>query len=81
MIFGQLINGNIRLFVNPLRINGRDVFTNDPGLLLEHGYKQVIYTDPPSEVPEGYIPQKHWEETERKITQIWTLVPVYGQAE
>lgn len=34
-----------------------------------------------SEVPEGYMPQKHWEETDRKITQIWTLVPIYGPAE
>ena len=81
MIFGQLIDGRIRLFVNPLHIDGKDVFTNNPELLLQYGYKQVIYSDPPSEVPEGYMPQKHWEETERKITQIWTLVPIYGQAE
>ena len=81
MIFGKLIDGKMHLFVNPLRIDGKDVFTNDPDLLLQYGYKEVVYNDLPSEIPEGYIPQRRWEETERKITLIWTLVPVYGQAE
>ena len=81
MIFGKLIDGRIHLFVNPLRIDGKDVFTNDPELLLEHGYKEVIYTDPPDDIPEGFVPYRRWEEDERRITLVWTLVPAFGEAE
>ena len=81
MIFGQLIDRRIHLFVNPLRIEGKDVFTNNPELLLQYGYKEIIYNDPPEVIPEGYVPNKHWEESERTITQVWTLVPAFGQTE
>ena len=81
MIFGQLIEGKLHLFVNPLRIDGKDIFTNDPELLLSYGYKEVIYTDPPAEIPDGYSPYKSWEEDERTITMVWTLIPVFGQGE
>lgn len=74
MKFGKLEEGKLQLFHPPLRVDGKDIFTNDPELLLEYGWKEVVYTAPP-EPREGYALDFRWEETETKITRIWEYVP------
>ncbi|HCX46203.1 MAG TPA: hypothetical protein DHF18_03715, partial [Ruminococcaceae bacterium] len=54
-----------------------DVFTNDPDLLLQYGYKPIILTDSPSD-GKSYVGS--WTETETEITQVWTEQPQTGEA-
>lgn len=59
-------------FRNPVRQDGRHIFTNDP---TQFGFKPVIVPEPPTE--EGYVAVPDgWEETETEIRQMWRLEPV-----
>ena len=71
MIYGKLIEGELRGAPRPIRTENGDVFTNDPALLLRYGYKPIILTEYPSD-GKSYIDS--WTETETEITQIWTEV-------
>lgn len=70
MKFGKLENGRLIHFKNPIRTETKDIFTNDPVLLLQYGWKEIVYTEP--EEREGFYPVSHWEETETKIIETWT---------
>ena len=72
MIYGKLIDGELRGAPRPIKTENGDVFTNDPALLLHYGYKPIILTDCPSD-GKSYI--SSWTETETEITQIWTELP------
>lgn len=72
-MFGKLIDGNIQYFKPPLRTETEDIYTNDAELLLSHGWKEVVYTEPPEE-REGYTPAPYWTETETQIVQAWEYV-------
>lgn len=69
MIYGKLIDGELRGAPRPIKTADGDVFTNDPDLLLQYGYKPIILTDCPSDG--GYYTES-WTETESEIKQIWT---------
>ena len=71
-MYGKLINGELRGAPRPIRTENGDVFTNDPALLLQYGYKPIILTEYPSD-GKSYI--NSWAETETEITQIWTEQP------
>ena len=71
-MFGKLVNGELRGAPRPIRTENGDVFTNDPALLLQYGYKPIILTEYPSD-GKSYIDS--WAETETEITQIWTELP------
>ena len=75
--FGKLNDQIITYFRNPLRVDGKDIFTNDPELLLQYGWKEVIFTNP--EEREGYYPVSHWEETDTQIIQTWTYEPIESE--
>lgn len=72
MRYAKLIDGALQYAPNPIRVDGRDIFTTDPTL---YGYKPVVRPDPPEQ--EGYyaIPNG-WEETETELIQKWRLEPV-----
>ena len=70
-MYGKLVNGELRGAPRPIRTENGDVFTNDPALLLQYGYKPIILTEYPSD-GKSYIDS--WTETEAEITQIWTEV-------
>ena len=38
-MYGKLVNGELRGAPRPIRTENGDVFTNDPALLLQYGYK------------------------------------------
>ena len=67
-MYGKLVNGELRGAPRPIRTENGDVFTNDPALLLQYGYKPIITADYPSD-GKSYIDL--WTETESEITQIW----------
>ena len=71
-MYGKLIDGELRGALRPIRTENGDVFTNDPALLLQYGYKPIILTEYPSD-GKSYI--NSWAETETEITQIWTEQP------
>ena len=71
MIYGKLIGGALHGAPRPIRTENGDVFTNDPALLLQYGYKPIILTEYPSD-GKSYIDS--WAETETEITQVWTEV-------
>ena len=71
-MYGKLIDGELRGAPRPIRTENGDVFTNDPALLLQYGYKPIILTEYPSD-GKSYIDS--WTETETEITQVWTEQP------
>ena len=71
MIYGKLVNGELRGAPRPIKTADGDVFTTDPNLLLQYGYKPIILTEYPSD-GKSYIDS--WAETETEITQTWTEV-------
>ena len=71
MIYGKLVGGELRGAPRPIKTENGDVFTNDPALLLQYGYKPIITAVYPSD-GKSYIDS--WTETETEITQIWTEV-------
>lgn len=68
-MFGKLVDGELRGAPRPIRTENGDVFTTDPALLLQYGYKPIIMADYPSDG--GYYTES-WTETESEIRQIWT---------
>lgn len=74
MKFGKLDNGRLIRFRNPLRTDGKDIFTNDPVLLLRYGWKEIVYTEP--EEREGFYPVRNWDETDTQIIETWTYEPI-----
>ena len=71
MIYGKLVDGELRGAPRPIRTADGDVFTNDPLIYLANGYKPIILTDYPSD-GKSYIDS--WAETETEIGQVWTEV-------
>ncbi len=71
MIYGKLVDGELREAPRPIKTADGDVFTNDPDLLLQYSYKPIILTDCPSD-GKSYVGS--WTETESEIKQIWTAV-------
>lgn len=71
-MYGKLVNGELRGAPRPIKTADGDVFTNDPALLLQYGYKPIILTDCPSD-GKSYV--SSWTETETEITQVWTEQP------
>jgi hypothetical protein len=71
MIYGKLVDGELRGAPRPIKTADGDVFTNDPSIYLANGYKPIILTDCPSD-GKSYVGS--WTETESEIKQIWTAV-------
>lgn len=76
-MFGKLVDGELRGAPRPIKTADGDVFTNDPALLLQYGYKPIITADYPSD-GKSYIDS--WAETETEITQVWTEQPQTDEA-
>lgn len=72
MIYGKLVDGELRGAPNPLKTEESYIFTNNATIYLANGYKPIILTECPSD-GKSYIDS--WTETETEITQIWTELP------
>ena len=71
-MYGKLVDGELRGAPRPIRTENGDVFTTDPALLLQYGYKPIIMAEYPSD---GKYYTESWTETESAIKQIWTELP------
>lgn len=72
MIYGKLVDGELRGAPRPIKTADGDVFTNDPSIYLANGYKPIITAEYPSD---GKHYTDSWTETETEITQVWTEQP------
>lgn len=72
MIYGKLVDGELRGAPNPLKTEESYIFTNNAAIYLANGYKPIILTDSPSD---GKSYTSSWTETESEITQVWTELP------
>ena len=68
-MYGKLVNGELRGAPRPLRTEHGDVFTNDPAVYLENGYKEVVTTQYPQD-GKHYV--STWSENDTQIVQVWT---------
>lgn len=81
-MYAKLENGYLRSAPKTIVLDGRTINNPLPEELEQLGYKQVAYTDMPTEVTEGKHWESEWEEGD-VITQAWKLVedPVYPTPE
>ena len=82
-MYAKLQNGFLRSAPKTIVLDGRTINNPFPEELEQLGYKQVVYTDMPTELPEGKHWESSWQEEENVIRQVWTLVdnPVYPEPE
>ena len=67
-MYGKLINGKLRGAPRPLKTEQGDIFTNDPAIYLENGYKEVVMTSYPQD---GMYYVSTWSENDTQIVQVW----------
>lgn len=73
MKYAKLSNNSPSYAPNPILVDGVYI-GNPPGSVYEaQGYKPVVYSDPPSEAPDGYQWTETWTENENIIQQGWVL--------
>lgn len=79
----KLKNGFLHSAPKTIVLDGCTINNPLPEELEQLGYKQVVYTDMPTEVTDGKHWESSWEEEENAIKQVWTLVddPVYPEPE
>ena len=79
----KLQNGFLRSAPKTITLDGRTINNPYPEELERLGYKPVVYTDMPTEAPDGKHWESGWTEEENAIKQVWTLVddPVYPEPE
>lgn len=70
--FGKIVNRELQKPSYPIKHNDRDYFTTDPQLMLELGWKELVYTQRPISTEGQYI--FHWEETDTQLIQTWELI-------
>lgn len=82
-MYAKLINGTLRSAPKKVDCNGKTIFNPPEEILLDMGYFPVVYTDMPTDAPDGQHYESHWEQTDTEIVQVWTLVedPVIPEPE
>lgn len=71
MAYGKLVDGELRGAPRPLKTENGDVFTNDPAVYLENGYKEIVTTQYPND---GKYYATSWSETDTQIIQVWVEI-------
>lgn len=72
-MYAKLINGQLRRAPKTVQWSGHMVNNPSADKLIQLGYKEVTYTDAPSDASEGKHYEPSWVEGDT-ITQVWTLV-------
>lgn len=73
--YGKLVNGELKVHGVDFPIHNEDdsiTVTGDADLLLAHGFKEIVYTEP--EQRENCVVSDYWEETETQIIQKWNYI-------
>ena len=82
-MYAKLENGYLRSAPKTIVLDGCTINNPFPEELEQLGYKQVVYTDTPTEVTEGKHWESRWPEEENAIRQGWNFVedPDYPEPE
>lgn len=67
-MYGRLVGEKLEYAPNPIRVDGRDIFTNDP---TAYGYKKIRFTSPPEGLGENLTYTPEWIEGEHDIYRVW----------
>ena len=80
-MYAKLENGYLRSAPKTVQWQGHTVNNPSADKLAELGYKPVLYTDMPTDAPNGQHYESGWEEGENAIRQVWKFVddPVYPE--
>ena len=70
-MYAKLINGALQYAPNHITVNGNNIWNASAELMLDQGWKPVVFTEQPEPEP-GYYYESGWKETTKKITQTWT---------
>lgn len=78
----KLKSGFLHSAPKTIVLDGKTINNPLPEELEQLGYKQVVYTDMPTDAPSGQHYESGWKEGD-KIVQTWTLTddPVYPEPE
>jgi hypothetical protein len=69
-MFGKLTEKGLEYAPNPIRVDGKDIFTTNP---IKYGYKPIVIPQEP-ETDDAHIAVfDGWEETETEIIQRWRI--------
>ena len=66
MAYAKLINNQLEYAPNPIQVDDKMIFTNDP---TEYGYKEIINSEMP--IDEDYSFTEYFEETDDSILGKW----------
>lgn len=82
-MYAKSQNGFLRSAPKTIVLDGKTINNPLPEELEQLGYKQVVYTDMPTDAPSGQHYESGWTEEENAIRQVWTLAdePVYPEPE
>lgn len=82
-MYAKLQSGFLHSAPKTITLDGKTINNPYDSELEQLGYKQVVYTDMPTEVTEGKHWESEWEDGEKEIKQVWKLVddPVYPEPE
>lgn len=80
-MYAKLINGTLRSAPKKVDYNGKTIFNPPEEILLDMGYLPVTYTDMPTDASNGQHYESHWEQTDAKIVQVWTLADNLAEPE
>lgn len=82
-MYAKLQNGFLRSAPKTIVLDGKTINNPLPEELEQLGYKQVVYTDMPTDAPSGQHYESGWTEEENAIRQVWKLADdtVYPEPE
>lgn len=69
-MFGKLTEKGLEYAPNPIRIDGKDIFTTNP---IAYGYKPIIVPEEPDTDATHVAVFDGWEETDTEIIQKWRI--------
>lgn len=72
MNYAKLIDGNLVLAPRSVVVGDRQIGNPPAEMLVELGYKPVVYTKAPETEP-GYVAVEGWIEDGGSIVQTWTV--------
>ena len=73
-MLGKIIDGVLTYPPHRIVLNGMQIFNPTETQLISAGYKPIIETDMPDDVPEGQHYEAQYTDGEIEITQSWVLV-------
>ena len=79
-MYAKLQNGFLHSAPKTIVLDGKTINNPLPEELEQLGYKQVVYTDTPTDPPSGQHYASGWEDGD-KIVQTWTLTDDPGYPE